>query len=472
MTIFRGRWSWIVTIAACLISGGILSPVSCYGWLFTSIQTDVNATAVQSGWIGSVALSSNFLFGPLAVVVERFIGFRQTAILGSSMTALSILLTSYMASYGGVLLFFGFLHGLFASLTTHSILCVLFKYHKSKAAGFVFTSVSVANIFLTLMYEKIIPLVGWRRSVQITAAFVFVLAVPNSFLIYYKDETVKEQVITKQAVDRELKQDKKSDTNKHSEKVMISTVSKNVETMQQKEKESNKGDCSKKWVHLFTSLNAWVILIAIFLPGMAWTTYWVNTVSYYTSLSLTEDSIFIYGTSIAVTEVLGRVLLVIFTDRLPLTETNLLIFINLLFVGVTLVFVCWPTNFALLTCSLLIGTGRGWSAILPYTAAADLLDGHRADQATTLTMVALGVGFLLGSLVAGTIYDATQSYEFAFIINALLFLIGATLLVLLQVRRQYKELKKRRKREKDLEDYEKSLENYSKWNQGFEIEKG
>lgn len=77
-----------------------------------------------------------------------------------------------------------------------------------------------------------------------------------------------------------------------------------------------------------------------------------SQVSYFTSLSLTEHSIFIYGTSMAVSDLLGRVFLVIFTDRLPLTETNLLIFVNLLFVAVTLVFVCWPTDFALLTCSL------------------------------------------------------------------------------------------------------------------------
>lgn len=48
-----------------------------------------------------------------------------------------------------------------------------------------------------------------------------------------------------------------------------------------------------------------------------------------------------------------------------------------------------------------IGIGRGWSIILPYAAATDLLKGHTMDQAVTLVMIAHGLGFLFGTLPPG-----------------------------------------------------------------------
>lgn len=49
--LMKVRWSWIVSIAAFLISGGVVSPINNYTWLFTSLQSEINATAVQSGKI-------------------------------------------------------------------------------------------------------------------------------------------------------------------------------------------------------------------------------------------------------------------------------------------------------------------------------------------------------------------------------------------------------------------------------------
>lgn len=86
-----------------------------------------------TGWIGSVAWASNFLISPVAVLIESYIGYRLTAVLGSVSCAICYLTSSFMSNYIGVLLFMGFFCGSTSGLCIHSILCVLFKYFSSSA---------------------------------------------------------------------------------------------------------------------------------------------------------------------------------------------------------------------------------------------------------------------------------------------------------------------------------------------------
>lgn len=48
-----------------------------------------------------------------------------------------------------------------------------------------------------------------------------------------------------------------------------------------------------------------------------------------------------------------------------------------------------------------IGVGRAWYNILPMKAAVDLLGSDDPDQGITMGMLALGLGFAVGTLPAG-----------------------------------------------------------------------
>ncbi|XP_071827572.1 monocarboxylate transporter 12-like [Apostichopus japonicus] len=468
--LMKVRWSWIVSIAAFLISGGVLSPMNCYTWLFTSLQSEINATAVQSGWIGSTVLSTNFLAGPLAVIVESYLGYRLTTILGSILASSFMLLASYMNSYGGLLLFYGVGYGITSCFVMHATLCVLMKHfsksNRSKASAVVYVGASVGTSLLAMLYEKLIPLGGWRLTLRVSSVIVFLLAVPNSCVMYSKEEIERKQSVSLK-VDETLHMEMKN--RDRIEKSVVSSISDKIDT---KHGDSALHACEDEtrgtntWLRLFTSLNPLLLLIALFLLGIAWTAYWVNIISYFESLLMNESAILLNATVANVSEVLGRMFLLLFVGKLPLREVNLLILMSLFSTVVTLAFVLTPTEPVILCCCVFIGIGRGWSIILPYAAATDLLKGHTMDQAVTLVMIAHGLGFLFGTLPPGLIYDATNSYAYAFIINSILYMIGAALLVLLQVRRRcskVKNIQRRRRRRRQSETENKIRKTGSDW---------
>lgn len=427
----RKNWKYILTIAAFFQLGGILSPVNSFGRLFTGIQSDLNTTATETGWIGSVAWSMGFLSSPVATVVESYIGYRLTSVLGSVSSSACYLIASFMTSYVGVLIFLGILCGLSVNLSLHSVLCAIFKSfspkYQSKATGFAFIGTSLATIPVTLAYEKLVLVFGWRFALQMSSAFALVVAVPASFLISpLRDQPLEQQ--------RNVSRDRREENCKE-KKIEVSSISYKVDDFKinaTQDEDKNKSSLVE-FLKIFRKWRTWLILFAILFPAMSWSVYWVNVISYFESISVPESDIVIYVAIMTTSDLAGRLFVAIFMDRLP-KETNILIASHLVLVFVTLAFVLWSIKPVLVVCSAFIGVGRAWYNILPMKAAVDLLGSDDPDQGITLGMLALGLGFAVGTLPAGSIFDATSSYTLAFIFNAVFYLVGAFLLIMLQLK--------------------------------------
>ncbi|KAJ8025751.1 Monocarboxylate transporter 14 [Holothuria leucospilota] len=437
------NYGYVIVTAGFLIFGGLLSPINSYGRLFTDIQKELNTTSLQTGWIGSIAWATNFLVSPVAVLVESRIGYCATTVLGSVMTSAAYLVSSFMGSYGWLLLVLGIVCGSSAGLCIHSCFCVLFKYFSfsnyTKASGLLATGAPVAlitssaTIVVGISYEKLVPALGWRTTLLATSVFAAVLAIPASFAIspdrHFRGNETKTN----------------TDVNEHKETASSkSTKTNDIKTESSREEGNNLHNNS--WITMFCSWRAWLILFALLFPAMCWSVYWVNTISYFESIPIPENDILIFVTVMTVTDVLGRVILALFMNKVPFGETSLLCLCNFLFFGLTIIFVVCPSTPVLLICSACIGVGRGWYNVLPYLVSVDLLESDNSDQGVTLAMVALGFGFAVGTLPAGATYDAIGSYTYAFILNALLYLLGAVILLFLQMERRMRNKRKRHRR--------------------------
>ncbi|KAJ8046857.1 Monocarboxylate transporter 14 [Holothuria leucospilota] len=427
----RKNWKYILATAAFFQLGGILSPINSFGRLFTGIQSDLNTTTTETGWIGSLAWAMSFVAGPLATVVESYIGYRLTSVLGSVSSSASYLIASFMTSYLGVLIFLGFLCGLSNSLIIHSVLCAIFKSfsprYQSKATGFALTGISLATILVSLAYEKLVLVFGWRFTLQMSSAFAFVVAVPASFLINPQiDQTLEQQP--------DVPGDRREESCK-GENIVVSSFSDRVDdvTINASQDKDKSESSLVKFLKIFRAWRTWLILFAILFPMMSWSVYWVNVISYFESINIPESDIVIYVAIMTSFDLAGRLFVAIFMERLP-KDTIMLIASHLVFVFVTLVFVLWSIKPVLVVCSAFIGVGRAWYSIFPTKAAVDLLGSEDSDQGITLSMLAFGMGFAVGTLPAGAIFDATSSYTLAFILNSVLYLVGASLLIVLQMK--------------------------------------
>lgn len=373
--------------------------------------------------------------------MESHIGYCATTVLGSVITSAAYLISSFMGSYGWILLVLGFVCGSAAGLCIHSSFCVLYKYfspeHQTKASSVMSTGASIATIFLSISYEKLVPTFGWRTTLQVTSVFTAVLAIPASFAIRPGLDIVRNKMEMKQVATTDC------GTLEGPEESFSYKTAKpdNVHAEAPCEEESS----LHSWLKMCYIWRVWLILFALLLPAMCWSVYWVNIISYFESITIPEHDILLFVMVMTINDLLGRILLVFFIQKIPFGETSLLCFCNFLLFAVTVFFVLFPSTPVLFICSVFIGVGRGWYNILPYRVSVDLLESDKSDQGITLAMIALGVGFTVGTLPAGAIYDVTSSYTYAFLINAILFLLGALILLFLQVERRVRSKRERKR---------------------------
>ncbi|XP_071828247.1 uncharacterized protein [Apostichopus japonicus] len=376
----------LMCVASFFIFGGLLAPMNSYGRLFTGLQDDLNITAVEAG----------------------------------------------------VLLFMGFFCGSTSGVCIHSILCVLFKYFSSsaqtRAAGIPSAGGAMAVVLVTIAYEKFIPIYGWRFTIQMTSVFAAIFAIPASFLISLNEKHFRRI---------SLEEDKTNGSLKNIQKLHQEEEAEEEHPMRPKNTPYDVIIYEERnsWMRLLTFWRAWLIFGALMLPAMSWSVFWVNVISYFESIAMIEGDILLYVTIMTVSDVCGKLFLVFFMNKLPWKEVNLLTTTNFIMAVVSVLFVVCPVKIVLSICCLFIGVFRGWYNTLPYRAAVTLLEADNSDQGITLAMLSLGIGFTIGTLPAGAIYDATGSYTYAFIINALLYLIGGLMLVLLHAHKRMRRRK-------------------------------
>ncbi|PIK49436.1 putative monocarboxylate transporter 12 [Apostichopus japonicus] len=407
---------WIVSAASFLVFGGVLSPMTVYGRLFVDIETELGTTAVQTGWIASMTWGMCFFGSPISERLEKYISYRPLTVIGSSLTALTIFLSSFMDSFLGLLVLYGIGYGTASNFVIHSVMCVIFEHlphrHRILASGIAFSGSSLATIGLVVAYEKLLPVIGWRIVLRLTSLFTALVAVPASFLISEPPHRRRTSILNK------LRSDKKTPPNNTKSNSSHATVDKHQNEDSQTH-EADYGLKTETWTTLLKAPVTWLFFFAIFLPTMTWSVYWINIVSYFDSIHVTEACLNNLLTVQPIFELIGKIGIGIIAESVP--HCTLLICHNLLFFVTTLLITFVPVYKVLLLCSILIGTGRGIYNVLPYSVSTQILPDHVNDKAITLTMIAYGFGFTFGTLPAGAIYDVTGSYTYAFVLNAGLY---------------------------------------------------
>lgn len=132
----------------------------------------------------------------------------------------------------------------------------------------------VGTIFLSLTYEKIVPIIGWRQTLQLSSAFCAILSIPASFLVTARNETSTKSTETTTAVIDEKQESHKSEDRP------ISSISDKVDRniVDQSAVDTTKVR-DKHWLRLIVLWRAWFIFFAMSFPAMSWSVYWVNSVS-------------------------------------------------------------------------------------------------------------------------------------------------------------------------------------------------
>ena len=134
-----------------------------------------------SAWMGSFAMASSGLFGPIAGRLTDRFGARAVVVCGSLMSATGLLLTSLVPNLYLMLLTYGGIFGFGSSLIYISIFEIVprcFIKHRSLATGLITMSTGASLVVMSPVCQALIDAYGWRgafRGMSGCALVIFVM---------------------------------------------------------------------------------------------------------------------------------------------------------------------------------------------------------------------------------------------------------------------------------------------------------
>lgn len=150
-------------------------------------------------------MGTTFFLSPLSGVLTGLLGIRVTAVLGGSIAALGLLISSFVVQHVDALCFtYGIMYGLGASLAYTPSLAILghyFKKHLSLVNGVVTIGSSVFTVIMPPVMDAMIDNYGLESMFRVLAIFTFGVALcgllfkPTPLMVFKKpireDDSVK-----------------------------------------------------------------------------------------------------------------------------------------------------------------------------------------------------------------------------------------------------------------------------------------
>ncbi|XP_071479791.1 monocarboxylate transporter 14-like [Diadema antillarum] len=484
---FQHLWKWIVTASLAIVYFVSWGNIHSYPLLFGPLQDDFKSSAIETGWVGSVTIGVNSLASPLAAFLERKVGFRMTVILGILLSSVGVFVSSFAPQLFYLYFTYGVMYGLGINLTYHTSLCLMVQYFPNsncrRATSIIMCGGTTGMLVFSTMMERIIRGITWRGALRVSGSIVLILGMPFALLCKSPEETASELCAHAKAegkgdgsdaetgskskrglkkvhpedapVDdkrawRSESSEEEDDCPEMTEKTALrdgvtheKTAHYKCEKLDTKEKEvlflledlpeePAKSDF-KKWLTILGNWKCWLFIVSIFISTFSWSFYWVNLVSHLSDLGFSQRQGAYVLTTCAAAELAAKILLAAVGDRLPLSNVTILGIQGLVTSAFT-IGVMFIRNFGG-GMGIILGVGamRGVYQVVPYMSCVEIIGQQWGDEAQTLTLVVQGIGYLVGALPSGAIYDITQSYRTCLMMVFVLFIASSMALYIIQL---------------------------------------
>ncbi|XP_071827117.1 uncharacterized protein [Apostichopus japonicus] len=521
--------NWITLIASFVVCMVCFTPSVWFAFLFVELQKDLNATAVQTGWLGSLMLSSSLALSPFSAVLGVHLGVKGVAVLGSFLCSVSFYASSNAPNMEVLFLTFGVAYGLASCILLHCSIRMFYNLFGEKnglrALSLISLGPYVGAVAGNGTIQRLFAVCGWRLTLRFMAAAMAGVA-PLAFCFYRGSSSAKNNSVsifqaTEDSNDAEQTQtgnisvirfhsnqsfepdeeQKVSDEpdckvttvneNDQTEESVIrfhrnqsfepdeeqkvsdepdckvTTVNENNQTEEsvirfhrnqsfepdEEQKVSDEPECKVTTVNennqtegrtprmsedikrFLKQIDPWLLAMGYFFIFAALSLYQVNFVSFLQDIEgMSDNQLWLVLTVLNVADILARSSFVIFGGTFCGQTPYVTIFTVLLMVALSSLFVFVTSLGPLLVMAFAVGWCRSNIVVLSFSMSVDLLGSEYADLIVTLVMYCQGVGYLLGSPTIGFIYDATGSYDMAFALVSIYYLLAAGILISLAIR--------------------------------------
>ncbi|XP_038057383.1 monocarboxylate transporter 13-like [Patiria miniata] len=417
MGLISAKWGCVVTLAAAFIFLTCFGTLYSFGILLIELQEEFGSGASETSWIGSIAIGLHALGTFVSSALVRRFDNRPVAVAGIFLCFGSVIVTSLMPLLEVLYFTFGVVYGVGINFIVISSINLILRYFPTKncsrATGVALTGSTVGMLIMNQVVHHLIIAWGWRNMLRVVGGILLIVCVPC--VSTYSQPSSKNLVLADSVAppeDEEGESTEKADQEKtivDEEKQRLKE--KEAEAVGEEDGVAKTGRCERLRNIAYPEL--WFLSIGIMGCCMTLTFYYVSMVSFMTTKGFDRSECSLFMMVLAVSEVVGKVIISAVADSLPFPKIYLFVMASLLGV-VVMVVLLFATTLGMML-GLAVVAGLLVMAVfdtLPYSICVEIFGSARGLDTSSVVIIMNGVGLILGSLL-GMSVDHTGNYDSA-----------------------------------------------------------
>jgi MFS family permease len=398
-------YGWIIVAVALISMGFWLGIRNSFSVFYVALLEDFPWSRADSAGVQSIALISYTVLAPLVGgLIDRF-GPRRVIAPGIVVLTLGLALSATTKSLTQFYFYYGVIMGggiTFIGIVSYSaILSHWFEKKRGLASGIAVSGMGLGTFVLVPVSQSFISLWGWRLTFIALGALTLIILMPiNSLFLRHRPEEVGQSVDGSESED--LRDDKSSE-------------------------DTEKKTLSPDWTpgKAFLSPVFWALMAFCFFSVIGIYVILVHNVRFLVDQGIEKMTAALIFAVVGAISSVFRIFWGWLSDRTGREITFTLgMLCACIGAGFLILIETTGSRGFIYPFALFFGMGWGVSAPMFMSTAADLFKGRIFGLIYGLVEGGIGVAGAFGAWIAGFIFDKYQSYQWAFILTIIVFLLS------------------------------------------------
>lgn len=398
-------YGWIIVAIALISMGFWLGIRNSFSVFYVALLEDFPWSRGDSAGVQSMALISYTVLAPLVGgLIDRF-GPRRVIIPGILMLSLGLALSATIETLSQFYFYYGVIMGggitCVGIVSYSAILSHWFERKRGLASGIAVSGMGLGTFLFVPISQRFISVWGWRMTFIALAVLTLIILLPlNGLFLRHKPEEVDQSI---DGIDSEEPTGKAS-TNITGKKVLDSD-----------------------WTtgRALLSPAFWALMAFCFFSIIGIYVILVHNVRFLVDQGIDKMTAALIFAVVGAISSVFRILWGWLSDRIGREITFTLgMMCASMGVGFLLLIESTGARGFIYPFALLFGMGWGVSAPMFMSTAADLFKGRIFGLIYGLVEAGIGIAGAFGAWIAGFIFDRYHSYQWAFILTILVFVLS------------------------------------------------
>ena len=418
---FGFYYGWTIVTVALISMAFWLGIRSSFSVFYVTLLEEFPWNRAESAGVQSAALIAYTVMAPIVGgLIDRF-GPRRVIVPGIMTLVFGLILCSYIQTLTQFYLFYGVIVGAGIScigiVSYSAILAHWFEKKRGLASGIAVSGIGLGTFLLVPMSQQFINWWGWRLTFVITGCLILVILVPaNALFLRHKPEELgqfPDGVNSSGSLE-----------NNHSRINPISLQ-----------------DSDWTLRKAINTVRFWALILFPFLALFGIYIILVHNVRFLVDQGVAKMTAAFIFAIVGILSSIFRIFWGWLSDRISreLTYSSGII-CACLGVGSLLLFETMGSRIFIYSYAIFFGIGWGATAPMFMAVAADLFKGRIFGLIYGFLEAGIGIAGASGAWIAGFIFDKTQSYQAAFVLVIIAFLLSGCL-VWLAAPRKYRDIR-------------------------------